>query len=298
MTLKKSCMFCGSVVEGTRPVGGMIEIVCTICNRYRVSKELIDDGPNVGKGGYLVSAWLRWHALENKKSEPPQLTHARIQEIVKEAPSYRPLEKADKLLVAIARITKRPGMFCKLTNAQAVPLAWARFEAEAAQYLSWLADDGLIVTGDAGHSLRRAGWARYEELLSNGRATSRRAFVAMWFSDEMDNVWEKGIRPGVEAAGFEPYRVKGQPRSDRIDAHIIAELRACRFVVADVTGERTAVYYEAGFAEGLNKRVIWTCDKTREHLMSFDTRQFPHILWKDADDLRVQLVERIKAVIF
>lgn len=296
MDYEKNCMFCGESIPTPNPIAGWREIRCPVCEPYRVSDELLEDGPDVGKERYLISAWLRWSTLEHKR-EVPTLTAERVSEIAKDVARYRPSEKADRLLVALGRISKRPGGVVPLEKRQLVPLAWARDQKESDAYVSWLLDSELIYGGGPGYSLRKAGWDRYEELMSAGRATSRRTFVAMWFDDRMDHIWLDGIKPAIEQAKFKAYRVKGQAQSDRIDAHIIAEIRACRFVVADVTGSRTAVYYEAGFAEGLGKPVIWTCAKKDEKDMSFDTRQFPHILWNDAAHLREQLVDRIRAVI-
>jgi len=62
-----------------------------------------------------------------------------------------------------------------------------------------------------------------------------------------------------------------------------------------VTGARPAVYYEAGFADGIRKPLIWTCRKGNSADMSFDTRQYLHILWDDPLDLRRQLVPVIQA---
>ena len=58
------------------------------------------------------------------------------------------------------------------------------------------------------------------------------------------------------------------------------------------------MYYEADFADGLGIRVFWTCEKSKESTVSFDTRQFPHILWNDPDDLRKQLRDRIAGAVF
>ena len=62
---------------------------------------------------------------------------------------------------------------------------------------------------------------------------------------------------------------------------------------------RSGVFYEAGFAAGLDVPVIFTCsnqasDKAKEH---FDTRQINHIFWNDVPDLRKQLKERIAGTI-
>jgi nucleoside 2-deoxyribosyltransferase len=107
------------------------------------------------------------------------------------------------------------------------------------------------------------------------------------------------------ACGYEkPFRVddpEHQADADKpsfqlkIDDRIIAGIRQARFVVVDVTGQRCAVYYEAGFAEGLGTPVIWTCRKDVPEHMNFDTRQKEHILWTDPLDLATQLEMKIRA---
>lgn len=52
-----------------------------------------------------------------------------------------------------------------------------------------------------------------------------------------------------------------------------------------------------GFAQGLNKDVIWTCRSDEEKKVHFDTRQYCHIFWDDVKDLKKKLVARIKATI-
>ena len=59
---------------------------------------------------------------------------------------------------------------------------------------------------------------------------------------------------------------------------------------------RGGVYFEAGFALGLSIPVIWTCREDMIKHVHFDTRQFNHIVWTDADDLFTKLKNRIGAV--
>ena len=111
----------------------------------------------------------------------------------------------------------------------------------------------------------------------------------MWFAPSMTNAYTLGIERALLACGYEkPFRVDDlahQAEADqpnfqlKIDDRIIAGIRQARFVVADVTGLRAAVYYEAGFAEGLGTPVIWTCRSDAAVTdMNFDTRQKEHIL--------------------
>lgn len=82
-----------------------------------------------------------------------------------------------------------------------------------------------------------------------------------------------------------------------INDEIIVKLKSSRIVIADFTNHRKSVYFEAGFAMGMNIPIIWTCQEGHEDDMSFDTRQFPHIVWKDKDDLVKQIIDRIKVIL-
>ncbi|NOR57144.1 MAG: hypothetical protein GQ474_01305, partial [Sulfurimonas sp.] len=82
-----------------------------------------------------------------------------------------------------------------------------------------------------------------------------------------------------------------------INDEIIVKLKSSRIVIADFTHHRNSVYFEAGFAMGMNIPIIWTCQEEHENEMSFDTRQFPHIIWKNKDDLVKQVIDRIKVII-
>ena len=146
------------------------------------------------------------------------------------------------------------------------------------------------------------GYARLAEL-DRTATDSSKAFVAMWFHESMDEVWENAIKPGIEKAGYEPVRIDREEHLDKIDDAIIAELRRARFVVADFThgedGPRGGVYYEAGFAYGLKLPFIFSCRKDSIGKVHFDTRQYPHILWEaeKLDEFRDRLATRISATI-
>ncbi len=130
---------------------------------------------------------------------------------------------------------------------------------------------------------------------------SSKVFIAMWFNPEMTEAYEKGIAPAIKEAGYEPVRIDRKNHLNKIDDEIISEIRRARFVVADFThgeeGVRGGVYYEAGFAHGLQIPVIFTCHENMIDKIHFDTRQYNHILWKASDDLHNQLVNRITATI-
>ena len=127
-------------------------------------------------------------------------------------------------------------------------------------------------------------------------------FVAMWFDDSMNDVYDKAIAPAIEATGYKPLRVdREEGNLDLIDDQIVGEIRRSRFLVADFThdekGARGSVYYEAGFAKGLDLPIIFTCRDDGTSQLHFDTSHFPYVMWKDISDLRTKLERRILGAI-
>ena len=127
------------------------------------------------------------------------------------------------------------------------------------------------------------------------------AFVAMWFDDSTAKAYEDGIEAGIRDAGFNSVRIDRKDHVNKIEDEIIAEIRRSRFVVADFTqgedGARGGVYYEAGFAHGLDLPVIFTCHGRSLKNLHFDTSHYSHIVWADPSELREKLRNRILAVI-
>lgn len=144
------------------------------------------------------------------------------------------------------------------------------------------------------------GWNRVADIEKGTAALQyKQAFVAMWFDDSMDKAWESGFRPGIEeGTGVRPVRVDLQEHNEKICDVIISEIRKSSFLVADFTGNRGGVYFEAGFAKGLGIPVIFTCQSGKwEKKLHFDTRQYNHIIWENTEDLKFKLQNRIKATI-
>lgn len=131
---------------------------------------------------------------------------------------------------------------------------------------------------------------------------SNKIFMAFHFTDEMKKQFESTIRRAVADASdnkLEAVRVSSSStdHDTKIDDELIGMLKSSKAVIADFTGQRNAVYYEAGYAMGLGIPVIWTCRSDNMDKLSFDTRQYPHIEWKDKEDLYEQVVNRLKAKI-
>ena len=146
------------------------------------------------------------------------------------------------------------------------------------------------------YRLTASGWGHVRELRRTQR-DSNQAFVAMWFHRELDHVYENGFKAALDDTGYQSIRIDLIEHNEKICDRIVAEIRRSGLLIADVTGNRPGVYFEAGFAMGLGLPVIWTCRDTDIDDVHFDTRQYNHIVWKDAANLKTRLADRIEATL-
>ena len=131
--------------------------------------------------------------------------------------------------------------------------------------------------------------------MSISRPLPRQAFIAFWFNSQWRSVCEDGLRQGVREAGYDPFIVDRKQFLGKVDDKIIAEIRRSHFLVADLSGQRPNVYFEAGFAEGLDLPVVYTCCACDLENCHFDKRQENIIVWRIREDLTEALHLRIEA---
>jgi hypothetical protein len=143
------------------------------------------------------------------------------------------------------------------------------------------------------------GWQQFE-ILKNKSSQSRVAFMAMQYGEaELDSVVAQVFRPAVAKTGFELQVLTDMPRAGLIDDRLRVEIRRSHFLIADVTHRNPGAYWEAGFAEGLGKHVIYTCKKEKfAEASHFDTNHHLTVMWdSDFDKVGQRLKETIRATL-
>jgi nucleoside 2-deoxyribosyltransferase len=155
----------------------------------------------------------------------------------------------------------------------------------------------LSVIGNGHFVITPKGWSQFESLRAQ-RSSGRIGFIAMWFSHEVDPC-HVAIDSGIRLAGYEALRIDRKEHNNKIDDEIVAGIKRSKFLVADFTGHRGGVYFEAGLATGLGLPVVWLCRKDELEKIHFDTRQYNFILWESdkLDELTKALKNRIEATI-
>lgn len=132
------------------------------------------------------------------------------------------------------------------------------------------------------------------KLLDDG--ITKKVFIAMSFDDSME-VARKNIVKAVEDGGYKAMLIDVKEHNNQIVPEIYREIEESAFVIADLTGQRGGVYYEAGYAVAKDKPLILSCKKSTEEKPHFDVAQINTIFWEDEGDLYSRLTKRIKATI-
>jgi len=267
---------------------------CSVCGPYVVSEQfLLSRNTNEFRPD-LVSGALREHNLRRGPYKLLEVTDLVDSVWIPQ----NPIEQIDKLLLALELSAGYFGEPSTLDCYSHYSFAYAKHSDEFYSLLMNAKDMGYISATESYPSSRvQLLWKGAKRLaeLHTKDVNSNQAFVAMWFDPSMDDSWIKGIKPALEDTKYKPLRIDNKEHNNKIDDEIIAAIRMSGLVIADVTGHRQGVYYEAGYAKGLGIQVIWTCAEDQIDAAHFDTRQYSHVLWKTPEDLRKKLVSRIEA---
>jgi len=193
-----------------------------------------------------------------------------------------PLSRRITKLLELVASRSEPGSPVTLKPAIEAPLVDAKSKQQMVFLLTYLVETGCLQKQASGQYLMEVkGW----EQLQPTAGIPGKCFVAMSFAQDLKPVWLEGIKPAVKIdCKMDPVRMDFVEHNDKICDKMIADIRTCQFLVADVTRQRANVYFEGGFAMGLGRPVIWTCSEDDRKEVHFDTRQYNHIFWKDPKD--------------
>ena len=309
-------------VQETTDYQGVSLYECTRCGRFAVTRHDVADflenetqreryhplrlsallrEQTISK---LPSYWVRFGTKPYGPLQQCDLAPIDVDELLTRWPRTVS-ERLNRTLCNLARLSPNGGHRVDFDSAD-TSLACAETGVEAGynfrclKKLELVDDKGSLDRAESHVTLTAKGWERFEELTKES-SPDNAVFVAMWYGvdektddedktkEEMDLLYNDGIRRGIEDAGYQAKRVDSTPHNDWIMNEMLGLIRLAPFVVADFTGHRNGVYFEAGFAHGLGKTVIHTCEKGAFEKAHFDTKQLNHVLWTTPEELRASL---------
>jgi hypothetical protein len=262
----------------------------------------------------VLSHWIRTKYEALRKETPDEQRGARtaylngdlVKSIIRNPRPSLP-DQADNYVRWIGDNVKIGGQYVAVEELVVQAIVGSATKEEFELVSSHLRDAKLIEhKSDSGVwrkvTLSYAGWERYREL-KRATSESHRAFMAMQYDNkQLTDVFEDVFRDAVGRTGFDLVRLVDTPQpAGLIDDDLRVKIRASRFLIADLTDGNAGAYWEAGYAEGLGKPVIYTCEKgvfedstSRPH---FDTNHHLTILWEWDSERRKEAGEKLKNTI-
>lgn len=296
--MKSNCPFCSTQVDSKTLLDRTAPhtiVYCPQCGNYDLSNETL-------RYSEIEKANIAGYLFETKNARGENLLYLdrkRVAEIL-ESPLI-PRTVSDRISKLVTYIDANTRYFGQAI----VPPSEIMYivnEQEQVDFLSALRTEGLIslVWTNEGEPSVALKLKSFEFVKLRPKVTRPgHCFVAMWFDPSMDTFFENIVKPACSEAGYTAMRVSDKEFTGEITDEIIAGIKESAFVIADFTGHRGGVYYEAGFAIGLGKTVIQMCNEKDLGQLHFDINHRNTIFWNitDTDMVKRALANRIRATI-
>ena len=272
-------------------------IDCSFCRQFEIDDSAITlvRSEKLFRRRYVLTAAVRRAADANRVL---RLTESNLETLIEDVIVPKsPIDVADAVLLHIA------GKVVDFAVPEPIlqsdyPLFVLKSINEFAAVIRMIEELGWVRRdiGDWNPAVTANGWQHVSDLRDK-KPLTRQAFVAMSFAPDLKSAYTDGIRPALRETGYSPMRIDELQHNDKIDDKIVAELRRSGLLIADFTGHRGGVYFEAGYGLGRGIPVIWSCRVDEVEKAHFDTRQFNHLTWTTPADLREKLANRIRATL-
>ena len=124
------------------------------------------------------------------------------------------------------------------------------------------------------------------------------------FAEETVSTYEQVYKPVIQSLNYSAMRIDEKQFNGSIIGEITAEITDSVALIADLTGNRGGVYYEAGIARGLQLcnhpiKLILTCKRSffDTEKVHFDVSGDNILLYENDVDLSQKLLKRLEAIL-
>lgn len=312
-----TCPVCNS--EDSRIIGPLAgkaadAIECQRCGKYSVTTEALGDylvprfaGSRLSKLNRAVISYF----IRSSQQKPPMLTSDYLKNLIEKNPKLPSRYSQAQLIVKYVgnHLESGEGKIPSFQPDFTSSVGCLDFD-DACELALELVAKGILVGVDASAMGRKSlmnigltldGWSDFENIRSNGGEGSY-CFVALQFGDvELDEVIREQIRKPVhEELGIEILDMRDLAQAGIIDNIMRDKIRGSRFVIADLSHDNRGAYWEAGYAEGLGKPVIYICkgSKFDEVTPHFDVNHSTIVMWGDGyENFAEELVATIRRTV-
>lgn len=315
MVMPDKCPVClnrhsesANVTSGADGLGHLID--CPVCGRFYVPRTAWDDylDPQSHVGGKLseVARARLAHVVKTwTASSRPSLTSDFLERFTNDGcPGPSPAEQATEAIRFVGDFVSKTGEHLDRLPPEFYAVIGASNPTMAGRLATELQQRGLLDGVPVkpppdllGVGLTLDGWERYEAE-KRGRVAGNYGFIAMQFDDGvLDPFVEQVVKPTVrDEIGYDLVDMRNVARAGVIDNIMRAQIRDAAFVIVDLTHDNSGAYWEAGYAEGLGKPVIYICERSKFDETHFDTNHCTTVLWSadDGEDFGRELIATLR----
>lgn len=284
------CPICKAENCKGKAEGSLSIYECIKCGKYKMDIMIVQQNI-LGDNFHKVSSWV---SEQNKVfDEVPIFTIEKIEQILRQRDKTI-REKFDAYIKTFYQYKSLPNM----RDLNQFNHCYIFDQQEMNRIVSKIMENNYTTYYGDYYTLSFDG-IEYAEQLDAPNQNSNKIFMAFWFDLEIQSIFDDIVKPAIDEVGFLAERVSSSTTNleNKISDEIIGMIKSSRAVIADCTGNRTAVYYEAGYAMGMKIPVIWTCKADQVGDICFDVSQHPFILWSTPEDLAEKVVKRLKAIL-
>ena len=274
------CLFCRTDLQGRGAVSvnmhkrDTLHVECPVCGTYDISGTPLEVLKHLQLTDQQRAAIFFNVRRMTERPEVPFITAEVLEALRQTAVLPRPESILDEAIVWLGKRSPYVGFCMNFTYEQRAVVG--AFNRDAFNFVArWFSDSGYFFGKQSNPPLGQndylltisewaltpAGWERFTEL-SKEESASKYGFMAMKYNDaQLDQVVKDFFAPEVKKTDFELRRLDHGQGAGLIDDQLRVSIRTARFMVCDLTHGNRGAYWEAGFAEGLGKPVIYTCRK-------------------------------------
>jgi hypothetical protein len=293
-------------------------VTCPVCGKYDLDPNAyvgcLSPQSKVGSELTPANRARMAHRLFMSSTDKPQktrrLTSGFISQFIQDGcPGPTPAQQATNAIRFVGTLIDRTGTRIGSLPSEFFAIIGAPNPTFAGELLLELKARGLVdgherratnvAPGLLNVGLTLEGWRVFEEE-AKGLTAGKYGFFALKFGDpSLDALAKDLIKPVVRhETGFDVVDMRDIAQAGVIDNIMRAQIRDAAFVIVDLTHDNSGAYWEAGYAEGLGKPVIYICEKQKFDKVQthFDTNHCTTVVWSEAEpeQFKQQLVATIR----
>ncbi|WP_156488780.1 MULTISPECIES: hypothetical protein [unclassified Erythrobacter] len=270
---------------------------CAVCGKFAITRTAIDDNLDIRLPSLTKvrrAALSHKIRLDSERETKPRMWHSSdLRQFVEDGPNLpTPGSQATNIIRWVGNQVQQTGEPVSTLSPEFHSYVGSPSRQFACDLIVELRDRGLVVgmfmtdlnepTHAQDLNLTLHGWELYDQE-QKGLTSGSYGFIALKFGDTtLDSLINDHVKPALAQIGYETIDLRDVSQAGVIDNIMRMHIRDCAFLIADLTHENAGAYWEAGFAEGLGKPVLYICEaeKFEKEKTHFDTNHCTTVPWR------------------